>query len=154
MPNRSLPAGLGFAICQQVRQSARPNRVRNRYGLVVHFRLLSTPFHKDAVTFRFRPENVCLKRTCTSLTKHNYRRTATGGPRQCGAADKAFVSIAEDEAADGSKHTDRPASAIRENPCYIRALCHCFVEPRQPTDADGSAKGSVRCFYRFYGFEL
>src|SRR4029079_1188008 len=26
------------------------------YGLVVHFQLLSTPFRKDAVTFRYRPE--------------------------------------------------------------------------------------------------
>src|SRR5690606_8950271 len=67
--------GLGFAVGRQARQSARPNRVHSRCGLVVLLRLLPTPCHQDAVTFRYRPESVCLKRTSTSLTKHTCKRT-------------------------------------------------------------------------------
>jgi len=37
------------------------------YGLVILLRLLPTPPHDDAVTFRYRPESVYLKRTYTSL---------------------------------------------------------------------------------------
>ena len=48
------------------------------YGLLAHFRLLSTSSYENAVTFCYRPECACLKRTRTSLTKHAYRRTATG----------------------------------------------------------------------------
>src|SRR5579872_1414944 len=45
------------------------------YGRVLHFQLLPTPPHGDAVTFCFRPENVCLKGTCTPLTLRALRRT-------------------------------------------------------------------------------
>jgi len=45
------------------------------YGLLVHLQLLSTSFHKNAVTVSYRPECACLKRTRTSLTKHARRRT-------------------------------------------------------------------------------
>jgi len=71
--------GLGFANWQEARQTARPNRVHNRYGLVILLQWFPTPFHKDAVTFKYRPESVCLKRTRTSLTKHTYSHTATAG---------------------------------------------------------------------------
>lgn len=68
-------SGLGFAISQQARQPARPNRVHYRYGRVVRFPLLPTPPREDAVTFSYRPESACLKRTHTFPTKHTYRRT-------------------------------------------------------------------------------
>ena len=71
-------AGLGFAISQQARRESRPNRVHLRCGLVIHLGLLSTPPRGDAVSFGYRPENVYLKRTCTSLTWHTYRRTSPG----------------------------------------------------------------------------
>ena len=66
-----------------VRASPFPSRLADRtgrngfdnYGLLVHLLLLSTPPRGDAVTFGYRPECVCLKRTCTSLTKNAYRRT-------------------------------------------------------------------------------
>jgi len=44
-------------------------------GLVVHLPLLSTLPQGNAVTFGYRPECACLKRTCTFPTKHTYRRT-------------------------------------------------------------------------------
>jgi hypothetical protein len=55
------------------------------YGLLVHFQLLSTPFHKDAVTFSYRPECACLKRTSTSPIKHARRRTVAPGDCSPGA---------------------------------------------------------------------
>ena len=67
--------GLGFASCQEARQRARPNRVHFRYGLVILLQLFPTPPRDDAVTFRYRPESVYLKRTHTSLTKHTDERT-------------------------------------------------------------------------------
>lgn len=67
--------GLGFTIRMQARQTARPNRVHLSYGLIILLQLLSTPPRGDAVTFRYRPESVYLKRTSTSLTKHTYKRT-------------------------------------------------------------------------------
>jgi hypothetical protein len=36
-------------------------------GLAPHLRVLPTPPHGDAVPVGYRPESVCLKRTCTSL---------------------------------------------------------------------------------------
>jgi hypothetical protein len=45
------------------------------YGPVSRFRLLPTSPHGDAVTFSFRPESVCLKRTCTSLNECACGRT-------------------------------------------------------------------------------
>ena len=48
------------------------------YGLVFHFLLLSTTHRCVAVAFGYRPESVCLKRTCTSLTTRAFRRTSLG----------------------------------------------------------------------------
>ena len=67
--------GVGFAPPTQARRSTRPNRVRSRYGLVIHLLLLSTPLRSDAVTVDYRPERGCLERTCTSRTQHARRRT-------------------------------------------------------------------------------
>ena len=50
------------------------------YGLVVHLPLLPTPPRGDAVTVGYRPEKVCLKRTCTSSTRCTRRRTSTAAP--------------------------------------------------------------------------
>ena len=44
------------------------------YGLVIHLLLLSTTHHCVAVAFGFRPESVCLERTCTSLNVRASRR--------------------------------------------------------------------------------
>jgi hypothetical protein len=44
-------------------------------GLIVHLLLLPTPPRGDAVAVGYRPENVCLKRTFTSLTRCALRRT-------------------------------------------------------------------------------
>jgi hypothetical protein len=46
------------------------------YRRVLHLQLLPTSPHGNAVSFGFRPENVCLKRTCTSLTIRAFRRTS------------------------------------------------------------------------------
>ena len=48
------------------------------YGLVLHLLLLFTSPHGDAITVSYRPESVCLKRTCTSPVKHAFRRTRAG----------------------------------------------------------------------------
>lgn len=47
-------ASLGFTTGQRARHNEKPNRVHSRYGLAVHIQLLSTSFHKDAVTFSYR----------------------------------------------------------------------------------------------------
>jgi hypothetical protein len=62
--------GLGFARCQEARQTERTNRVHFRYGLVILLQLFPTPPHDDAVTFRYRPESGYRKRTSISPTKH------------------------------------------------------------------------------------
>lgn len=66
---------LGFAINEKARQVFRPNRVYERLGLAVRLPLLPTPPHGDAVSVGYKPENVCLKRTFTFLSKHTYKRT-------------------------------------------------------------------------------
>ena len=76
---------VSFSIRRQARQTDRPHRVHKSYGLVVLFQLLPTPPHDDAVTFRYRPENVYLKRTYTSLTKHTDERTILS---RCDPADR------------------------------------------------------------------
>src|SRR5205807_551161 len=75
---RGLPGhpGPGFALHSRARRTTRPYRVHLRCGLVVHLQLLPTPSREDAVTFSYRPESACLKRTCTSRTKHTCRRTS------------------------------------------------------------------------------
>jgi hypothetical protein len=53
---------LGFAFKKQARQCIRPNRVHHFvYGLVVHFRLLSTPPLGDAVAFRYGQTSVSVR---------------------------------------------------------------------------------------------
>jgi hypothetical protein len=68
---------LGFTLSQRARQVDRPNRVHFRLGLAVRLPMLSTPPCGDAVSVGYKPENVCLKRTYTFLTKHTYKRTGT-----------------------------------------------------------------------------
>src|SRR2546429_8057806 len=60
----------------QARQACPAESSSSSYGLVVHLLLLSTPPLGDAVAFSYRPESVCLERTCTSLTSRALRRTA------------------------------------------------------------------------------
>src|SRR5258708_5482682 len=60
---------------------------------MVHLRLLRTPPRGDALSFGFRPENVCLKGTPTPLIRYTLRRTGAGfqpapengGVRQAGS---------------------------------------------------------------------
>src|SRR5215218_1445453 len=59
------------------------------YGPVSHLRLLPTPPHGGAVTFSFRPESVCLERTCTSLT------SALAGARSAGVSPASLRHWAE-----------------------------------------------------------
>jgi hypothetical protein len=56
------------------------------YGLVVHLLLLPTTHRCVAVAFGYRPESVCLKRTCTSPTTCAFRRTM---PRPCAVESHA-----------------------------------------------------------------
>lgn len=66
---------LGFAIRSQARRAILPNRVRFRFGPILHLQLLSTWPRGHAVTFCYGPENVCPERTCTSLIWYTLRRT-------------------------------------------------------------------------------
>ena len=74
--------GLDFAHFLQSRRSVRPNQVRVRYRLVIHLQLLPTSSLDDAVTFGYRPESTCLRRTFTSLAMYAARRT--GSPLEGG----------------------------------------------------------------------
>src|SRR5207249_3159862 len=62
------------------RQARRTHPAESRsssYGLVHHLRLLPTPPRGGAVIVSFRPESVCLERTCTSLDVCAWRRTGS-----------------------------------------------------------------------------
>ena len=59
--------GQGFTSGSQARRVRQAESSSSSCGLVSHLRLLPTPPLGDAVTFGYRPESVCLKRTCTSL---------------------------------------------------------------------------------------
>ena len=53
-----------------------PKRTRHfRCGLAIRLPMLPTPSHDDAVSVSDRPENVCLKRTCTSPSLLTHPRT-------------------------------------------------------------------------------
>src|SRR5215475_6926291 len=71
---------LGFAVPSQARQCIRPNRVYHflNYGLVVRFRLLSTPPLGDAVTFSYGQPVLCPTGTFTPLFVRTLRRTRDG----------------------------------------------------------------------------
>ena len=71
-----------FAIGLEARHDGVPNRVHLRCGRVVPFRLLSTPPHGDAVTFRYERPNLPSTRTFTSRMLKHHRRTThgPGGP--------------------------------------------------------------------------
>lgn len=66
---------LGFTIRSRARRTILPNRVRFRFGPILHIQLLSTWPHGHAVTFSYGPENACPERTCTSLIWYTLRRT-------------------------------------------------------------------------------
>ena len=59
-------AGLDFVVASPTRQIPAAVSSSLSYGLVVCLRLLSTPPRGGAVIVGFRPESVCLERTCTS----------------------------------------------------------------------------------------
>jgi len=66
----------GFAIHEQARQLHAAESSSSSYRLAVLLQLLPTPPHGDAVTFGYRPESICLKRTFTSLSGCAHRRTS------------------------------------------------------------------------------
>jgi hypothetical protein len=60
-------SGPGFTITQQAHQPWQAESSSLSYGWIVRLLLLPTPPHDDAVAVGYRPENVCLKGTCTPL---------------------------------------------------------------------------------------
>jgi hypothetical protein len=88
---RPASAGSDFASLGQARRFHTAESGSSSYGLVIHLPLLRTPSRDDALTFSYRPESACLKRTLTSLTMHAHRRTQVGlrrlpqAPRDDGA---------------------------------------------------------------------
>lgn len=89
----------GFRFRSRLRQStagspdATAETGSSSYGLLIHFQLLSTSFHKDAVTFSYRPECACLKGTLTPPTKHARRRTVAPGDCSPGAPADPDVQV-------------------------------------------------------------
>src|SRR5437773_2251161 len=86
------------------RQARRTHPAESRsssYGLVHHLRLLPTPPRGGAVIVSFRPESVCLERTCTSLDVCAWRRTgsacAAGRPGAAGS-DRKHERVGRDGA--------------------------------------------------------
>jgi len=77
----------GRNVVQLVQVGIRQQRAESSsssYGPIVRLLLLSTPPRGDAVTFDYRPENVCLEGTCTLLFVYARRRTRVGEPaHQC-----------------------------------------------------------------------
>ena len=84
-------AGLGFAFTPQARRIHKAESSSSGCGLVSRLRLLPTPPHGDAVTFGFRPESVCLKRTCTSLNECAHGRTERRRPAGSFFLSRPFV---------------------------------------------------------------
>ena len=70
-----------FASDQQARRGHQAESRSSSYGPVHDRRLLPTSPRDDAVTLGFRPESVCLKRTCTSLDVCASRRTGRRATR-------------------------------------------------------------------------
>jgi hypothetical protein len=63
--SRYLGSGLHLSLAGSPVWSAESSSLS--YGWIVRLLLLPTPPHDDAVTVGYRPENVCLKGTCTPL---------------------------------------------------------------------------------------
>jgi len=74
----SLPRVQASPLASRLAGHVRPNQVRHPADWSSRLRLLPTPSRDDAVTFGYRPESVCLKRTCTSLSVCARRRTSPG----------------------------------------------------------------------------
>ena len=68
-------AGLGFTFGSQALRSVSAVSSSYSYGWIVHFRLLFTSLHSDAISFSFSLQ-VFLEWTFTSLTIDALRRTA------------------------------------------------------------------------------
>jgi len=68
----------GFAIQLQARRHHPAESSSSSYGPSLHFRLLSTSPPGDAVTFRYKSENLDLEGTFTPRTQYTYHRTVGG----------------------------------------------------------------------------
>ena len=75
-------------FAQQARRRRQAESRSSSYGPVVHLPLLPTPPRGDAVTFGYRPESVCLKRTCTSLNDVRSQARRPRRPAQPAACDQ------------------------------------------------------------------
>jgi hypothetical protein len=85
--SRYLGSGLHLSLAGSPVWSAESSSLS--YGWIVRLLLLPTPPHDDAVTVGYRPENVCLKGTCTPLfSTYNIvcacRRTSAAACRRFG----------------------------------------------------------------------
>ena len=65
----------GFTFRGQAHRCRQAESSSSSYGSIVHFALLPTSAHTDAVMLRYRPESVYLERTFTSLSWPAFRRT-------------------------------------------------------------------------------
>src|SRR5579859_5863796 len=68
----------GFAIQLQARRHHPAESSSSSYGPSLHFRLLSTSPPGDAVTFRYKSENLDLEGTFTPRTLYTCHRTVAG----------------------------------------------------------------------------
>ncbi len=110
--------GLDFATCQQARQHRPAESSSSSYGLIIRLPLLSTWPRGHAVTFDYRPENVCLEGTFTLLYRvrsqaHWHGRLAHASHGHLGRASAFFPGPGWpwDARAGCPCHEKRPFSA-------------------------------------------
>lgn len=133
-------AGAGLRHCTA---GSPPHLAESRsssYGPESHLPLLRTPPRGDALSFGYRPESACLKRTLTSLSMHARRRTERR------SAAHAMRSIAgldpRSRRAGGVGHRLRRCSA---SPCAAGAAL-LYLERRIGLEGEPSWGG--RCALR------
>ena len=98
------------------------------YGRVLHLQLLPTSPHGNAVSFAFRPENVCLKRTSTSLTISAFRRTSRpfGTLRICIHVHPALTCWATFTRPSGTELRRRALSYLKSRHRFLSIhILHC-----------------------------
>ena len=92
-------------MCQEARRLRTAETGSSSYGLVVHFPLLSTPPHGDAVMFSCGPGFVGPKRTYTSLIPRAPARTNMG-------VSPMFMSRVEGLDVSGKTRPRDPAESV------------------------------------------
>src|SRR6516225_8118174 len=96
---------LDFATPSQARQCIWPYRVHHfvDYGLVVRFRLLSTPPLDDAVAFSYGQPVFCPTGTFTPLLVRTLRRTRVASPRRPRFCDERAFELRSARRSDPAK---------------------------------------------------